>query len=56
MTDDIIQEVWKAKDAVAARHGHDLRALARHLRDRDRESTAVVVDLTDRRNRETRTS
>jgi len=27
MKDEIIQEVWKVKEAVAARHNHDVRRL-----------------------------
>jgi hypothetical protein len=45
MKDEIIQEVWKAKDAIAERYHHDLAALVKHVRDRERRSSAKVVDL-----------
>ena len=45
MKDEIIQEVWKAKDAISARHKHDLAALVKHLKARERRSSATVVDL-----------
>lgn len=32
MTDEIIQELWRIKDAIASEHGYDLDALAAHLR------------------------
>ena len=32
MKDEIIQEVWKAKEAVAARHHYDVRRLVDRLR------------------------
>ena len=49
MRDEIIQEVWKAKDAVAARHNHDVRRLVEHLRSEEKSSGARVVDLHARR-------
>ncbi len=45
MKDEIIQEVWRAKDAIAARYNHDPGALVKHLRARERRSSATVVDL-----------
>ena len=45
MKDEIIQEVWRAKDAIAARYKHDPGALVKHLRARERRSSATVVDL-----------
>jgi hypothetical protein len=45
MKDEIIQEVWKAKEAVAARHNHDVRRLVEHLRSEEKSSGARVVDL-----------
>lgn len=41
----IIQEVWKAKDTIAARHDHDVRRLVEHLRREERTSGVRVVDL-----------
>lgn len=49
MKDEIIQEVWRAKDAVAAKHHYDVRTLVKHLQERENESEAPVVDLHARR-------
>ena len=45
MKDEIIQEVWKSKDTISARHNHDLTALVKHLTAQERRSSATVVDL-----------
>lgn len=31
MPDEIIEELWQAKDAIAREHGHDVRKLAAYL-------------------------
>jgi hypothetical protein len=49
VTDDVIREVWQAKDAVAARYGYDVKRLAEHLRAEEKASDAVVVDLSAQR-------
>ena len=43
--DEIIQEVWSAKDTIAGRYKHDVAALVKHLKNRERRSSAKVVDL-----------
>ena len=48
MKDEIIQEVWKAKDAIAAKYGHDVGRLAEHLRAAEKSTGARVVDLRGR--------
>ena len=45
MKDEIIQEVWKAKDAIAAKHKYNVEALVKHLHLQARNSSAKVVDL-----------
>lgn len=45
MKDEIIQEVWKAKDAIAAKHKYNVEALVKRLRLQARNSSAQVVDL-----------
>jgi len=45
MTDDIIQEVWKAKDTISAKHHHDVRRLVTRLLIEEQSSGARVVDL-----------
>ena len=46
MTDEIIQEVWRAKDELAKEFHYDFDALAEELRKRERESGRKVVNLT----------
>ncbi len=46
--DEIIQEVWRGKDAVAAKYKHDTKAMAKALQDRENKSAAKVVNLHDR--------
>jgi hypothetical protein len=45
MTDEIIQEVWQAKSALAKRFNYDLDALAAEIRRREKESGRKVVNL-----------
>jgi hypothetical protein len=45
MTDEIIREVWRAKDELAKQFNYDLEALATELRRRQKESGRVVVNL-----------
>jgi hypothetical protein len=35
--DEIIQEVWRGKDAVAAKYKYDAVAMAKALRDREKK-------------------
>ena len=45
MKDEIIQEVWKAKDTISARYHHDIRRLVATLRAKEKSSGAYIVDL-----------
>jgi hypothetical protein len=45
MNDEIMREVWKAKEALAAKCNHDVKLLVEHLRRQERSSSAKVVDL-----------
>ncbi len=45
MKDEIIQEVWKAKDTIAASHHHNMKELVEHLRAKEETSGSRVVDL-----------
>ncbi len=45
MKDEIIQEVWKAKDAISAEHHHDVKQLVKTLRTEEKSSGARIVDL-----------
>jgi len=49
MRDEIIQDVWKAKDAISAKHNHDVKRLVEHLREAEKASGHKVVDLCARR-------
>ena len=45
MKDEIIEEVWKAKDELARQFEYDLDRLATALRQREQEHGFKVVDL-----------
>lgn len=45
MTDEIIQEVWRAKDELAKQFNYDIDALAAELRRRQENSGREVVNL-----------
>ena len=45
MSDEIIREVWRAKDEIAKRFNYDMDALAAELRRRQKESGREVVNL-----------
>jgi hypothetical protein len=45
MTDEILQDVWRAKDSLARTFHHDVDALVAALRDRAHASGRPTVDL-----------
>jgi hypothetical protein len=45
MTDEIIREVWRAKDELAKQFNYDMDALAAELRKREKESGRKIVNL-----------
>jgi len=45
MTDEIIRDVWRAKDELAKQFNYDMEALAAELRKRQKESGRKVVNL-----------
>ena len=45
MTDEIIREVWRAKDELAKQFNYDIDALAAELQKRQRESGRKIVNL-----------
>ncbi len=47
MTDEIIEEVWRAKEELAKEFHYDLNALAEELRKREKESGRKVVNLAE---------
>ncbi|MEW6756492.1 MAG: hypothetical protein AB1505_36800 [Candidatus Latescibacterota bacterium] len=46
MADEIIRELWRIKDAIAAEHDQDVDSLVAALRTRRRPEGQEVVDLT----------
>ena len=55
MKDEVLQEVWKAKDDLAAQHNNDVRRLAKYLMAKQGSSGHSILDLHDR-NRTLRTT
>jgi len=45
MPDEIIREVWRAKDELAKQFNYDIEALAAELQKRQKESGRKVVNL-----------
>ena len=45
MTDEIIREVWRAKDELAKQFNYDIDALAVELQKRQKESGRKVINL-----------
>jgi hypothetical protein len=45
MADEIIEELWRIKDAIANEYGCDLMALVAHLRAKQQEEHKQVVHL-----------
>jgi hypothetical protein len=45
MTDEIIREVWRAKDELAKQFDYNIEALAAELRKRQKESGRKIVNL-----------
>jgi len=50
MKDEIIEELWKAKDDLARECGYDLNKLAELLRGAQDQGKHKVVDYTNHRN------
>ena len=48
MSDEIIKELWKVKDAIAREHGYDVDALVAYLRAKQGGDTPRVVDIQSR--------
>ena len=47
--DDVLKEVWRAKEAIAARYGYDVGAIAQALRKRQNRDGRKVVSLEPKR-------
>lgn len=45
MKDEVLMEVWKAKDDLAGRHNYDVRRLAKSLKAKEGTSGHVIYDL-----------
>ncbi len=42
--DEVIEEVWRNRDAYASEHQHDLERIVEDLRRRQNENPSKVVD------------
>jgi hypothetical protein len=49
--DLVLQEVWRAKDALSASYGHDLDKFFADMREREKRSGHRVVNLQRKRNK-----
>lgn len=49
MTDEIIREVWRAKDEIAKQFNYDIEALGKDLQRRQKVSGRKVVNLATNR-------
>lgn len=47
--DLVLQEVWRAKDALSATYGHDLNRFCAAMREREKQSGHRVVNLQGKR-------
>jgi hypothetical protein len=45
MKDEIIEQIWRAKDMIGKKYNYDVRKLAENLRKHERASGAVIVNL-----------
>ena len=45
MKNEILEEVWRVKDALAAKYNYDVRAMFRDLREREKTSGHRYVDF-----------
>lgn len=54
MKDEVLEEVWKVKDDLAARYNYDVRRLAEALKAKEGASGHPILDLRSReKNRRT---
>ena len=47
--DSILEEMWKTKDALAAKFDYDLRAMVRDMRSREKRSGHKLVSFVEER-------
>jgi bisphosphoglycerate-dependent phosphoglycerate mutase len=47
--DPIVKEVREVREQIAAEHHHDLRALCRHLQEREKQESRALVTRPPRR-------
>jgi hypothetical protein len=45
MRDEILEEVWRARDEFAKKHNYDIRAMVATLQEKERKSGRKIVDL-----------
>lgn len=49
MADEVIEELWRAKDAVARKHGYDMHRLGEYLRSVSGRTASDVLEELKRR-------
>ena len=47
MKDEILDQVWRTKDALAKKYGYNVRTMAKELQRREKAAEAEVVNLHD---------
>jgi hypothetical protein len=47
--DEVITELWRIKDEIAAEHGYDVHALAQSLREEEGKDGRKLVTLSPKR-------
>jgi hypothetical protein len=47
--DDVLKELWRIKDEIAAEHGYDVHALAQSLREEEGKDGRKLVSLSPKR-------
>jgi hypothetical protein len=45
MKNEILEELWKAKDELSEEYGNDIDALAKALKEKEKNEAKLVVDL-----------
>lgn len=45
MKNEILEELWRVKDELAAKHNYDINAMFRDLREREKTSGHRLVDF-----------
>jgi len=47
MKDEILEEVWRARDEFAKKHNYDLEAMVAELQDLERQSSNLIIEKSE---------